>query len=1150
MRLRYLSFILNLSILLIIFFQLSPGFVAAQNPKVGFLQASDIKNSDPEIQAVWKYLKGNKKIKSFPLTFSELGKKGISLKKADVIWFHRVDSSEFNDNEIAPKAVANLKKYLSEGGNLFLSQDAFRYIEILGIEPRKPEVRYVNATDQGYGRKLGLHSFRSHPVFDGLNGGAYLFAPDRDIKVRQVGFFDRSYPFNGRVVAVDWVYILLKENSRLVVEYDYGKGKIFAVGAYMYFDQKSNYRDHLELFTNNIFHYLADKKFNPDIHYWDQSVNHVFPFRSKSDPLPLNISEKWMPKDSPLTLENKLASGNFWDVAGERLVAMGKEKGGIDEIWAYPFMALRDYEVGIKFANQDTILWLNDQSSQIKVRPESFSREYKFENAGLAEIVVVSPDKPAAVVHYKYHGSSSAKLIVRFKSNLRYMWPYSEKVLGDINFAWDKGLNAFVIKDKSEDFVTVAGTNKLPNQQFIGPFDGFTQEYNWVDGKYQKDTVFSPQITDKFQVDALQEFNLRTDDNLDIMIAASGEGVDKTIEYYREVSENPLEVYNQSVKKNINLLTNQLTITTPDSLFNLGYRWAMVGADRFYVNIPGVGKSLVAGYQTTDEGWDGGHAVNGRPGYAWYFGRDGEWSGLALLDEGDFDKVRNVLETYQRFQDLNGKIYHELTTSGVVHYDAADATPLYLILAGKYLHHSGDVEFIRSNWNHIRRALDFCFSTDTDGDHLIENTLVGHGWEEGGGLFGTHSTLYLSSCWAEALEQSAFMAKAIGLEKEAEKYADESKTVCNIINTSFWNTDSNYFFHGKFKDGRFMNEVSIMPGIPLYFNQIEKDKTVPVLRRFAGNDFTTNWGARIVEEKNPMFHPDGYHTGSVWPLFTGWTSLAEYRNGRPVQGYSHLINNLLGYKNWGLGFVDEVLNGSEYKPSGVCRHQCWSETMVLQPAIEGMLGLKIDALDNRIELSPDFTANWDKVSVQNIRMGNQWIDMVYRKEKDKISFRFSLHPVPGDTIRKPLINLMPNYPAGCSVSRVMLNGKIYALEGINTSKQILFALRDTATVEIMQKGGIAVVPVVENPKPSDKPEGLRVISDEMNDQGYAVTLQGKSGESYEFRVWTDENDITSVENAVIVSRQGKLTTINVDFPPADQKYTFKVVTIKQKTNDK
>jgi len=490
MRLRCLSLILNISVLLVVCFQLFSGCITAQNPKIGFLQASDIKNSDAEVQAAWKYLKGNKKVKSFSMTFSTLARKGISLKKADVVWFHRTDSADFNDNEIAPKAVANLKKYLAEGGNLFLSEDAFRYIEILGVEPRKPEVRYVNATDQGYGRKLGLHGFRSHPVFDGLNGGAYLFAPDRDMKIRQIGFFDRFYPFNGRVVAVDWAYIHLKENSRLVVEYDYGKGKIFAVGAYMYFDQKNNNRDHLELFINAVFHYLADKKFNPDIHYWDQSVNHVFPFRSKSDPLLLNSSGKWVPKDLSLTLENRLGSDNFWDVAGERLVVMGKEKGGIDEIWAHPFMALRDYEVGVKFANQDTILWFNDQCPQVKVRPESFSREYKFGNADFAEIVTVSPDKPAAVVHYEYHGSSSAKLIIRFKSNLRYMWPYSEKVLGDINYAWDKGLNAFVIKDKSEDFVTITGTNKLPNQQFIGAFDGFTLEDEWINGKYQKDTVF------------------------------------------------------------------------------------------------------------------------------------------------------------------------------------------------------------------------------------------------------------------------------------------------------------------------------------------------------------------------------------------------------------------------------------------------------------------------------------------------------------------------------------------------------------------------------------------------------------------------------------------------------------------------------------
>ncbi len=58
---------------------------------------------------------------------------------------------------------------------------------------------------------------------------------------------------------------------------------------------------------------------------------------------------------------------------------------------------------------------------------------------------------------------------------------------------------------------------------------------------------------------------------------------------------------------------------------------------------------------------------------------------MALAGYGDFAAVRALLEFYGRFQAADGKILHEATTSGVVHYDAADATPLYVVLAGRYL---------------------------------------------------------------------------------------------------------------------------------------------------------------------------------------------------------------------------------------------------------------------------------------------------------------------------------------------------------------------------------------------------------------------------------------------------------------------------------
>ena len=46
--------------------------------------------------------------------------------------------------------------------------------------------------------------------------------------------------------------------------------------------------------------------------------------------------------------------------------------------------------------------------------------------------------------------------------------------------------------------------------------------------------------------------------------------------------------------------SKSLMISTPDKIvFNIGYQWALLGTDRFMVNTPDIGESLVAGYSTT-----------------------------------------------------------------------------------------------------------------------------------------------------------------------------------------------------------------------------------------------------------------------------------------------------------------------------------------------------------------------------------------------------------------------------------------------------------------------------------------------------------------------------------------------------------------------
>src|SRR3984885_8425815 len=69
----------------------------------------------------------------------------------------------------------------------------------------------------------------------------------------------------------------------------------------------------------------------------------------------------------------------------------------------------------------------------------------------------------------------------------------------------------------------------------------------------------------------------------------------------------------------------------------------------------------------------------------------------------------------------------------------------------------------------------------------------------------------------------------------------------------------------------------------------------------------------------------GYHYGSVWPLFTGWASVGEYRYHREFPAYSNLRANALLALDGSLGHVTEVLSGDYYQPlSTSSPHQIWS----------------------------------------------------------------------------------------------------------------------------------------------------------------------------------------------------------------------------------
>ena len=225
--------------------------------KIAYLVPKKSGTSKTELKASLKYLNKNNQFTVEVISFSKISKRPEILNKFDVLWFHKPDDSDFTVLEQSKDVRAGIYNYLQKGGGLLLSLDAFKYINVLDIERKIPEVKQKGIKENEGEQMLGFQSFGEHPVFTGLNGGTYILKPMQDKTVRQIGYFNHNIPNNGKVVAVDKDNLSVNKKAKIVLEYQIGKGKVIAVGAYMLYSEKNANRNNLEMFTNNCFLYLS-----------------------------------------------------------------------------------------------------------------------------------------------------------------------------------------------------------------------------------------------------------------------------------------------------------------------------------------------------------------------------------------------------------------------------------------------------------------------------------------------------------------------------------------------------------------------------------------------------------------------------------------------------------------------------------------------------------------------------------------------------------------------------------------------------------------------------------------------------------------------------------------------------------------------------
>jgi hypothetical protein len=367
-----------------------------------------------------------------------------------------------------------------------------------------------------------------------------------------------------------------------------------------------------------------------------------------------------------------------------------------------------------------------------------------------------------------------------------------------------------------------------------------------------------------------------------------------------------------------------------------------------------------------------------------------------------------------------------------------------------------------------------------------------------------------------------------------------------LLNQSFWDPQGRIFAFGLDPADRRIDLASILAAVPMWFRLLDAAKSELMISRLAAPDFETDWGARIISDRDPRYDPGGYHYGSVWPLFTGWASVGEYRYHRALPAYANLRANALLALDGSLGHVTEVLSGDYYQSlSTASPHQVWSAAMVVSPLLLGMMGLQADVSGHRLLFAPHVPADWNSFRIENERVGTAVFDLAYRRTDDEITLE-ARRRGPGACA----LEFSPALSLRAQVTGVEVNGRPAPFRVEATAEdqhvRVRFAVAaGDSTVRIHLRNDFGVGLAGALPPLGARSRALKVISQSWNAERSALTLQlaGRAGQSYSLAL-RNPRQVASVAGGEVLKFPDGAAALRISFPAGRSAYENAAVVIR------